>query len=134
MRGTGEILRANESFARMVGVPRRSIAGTWKFCQFLTEEALVNFCEKVVAMYFDTKQHTLITNCVLVPGGARALLQAEERGGTPSRVEKIASHLEAQRRAVRLIPCGISATVRRDMFNLPVLVGITMIPMVEIDP
>ena len=134
MRGTGEILRANESFARMVGVPRRSIAGTWKFCQFLTEEALVNFCEKVVAMYFDTKQHTLITNCVLVPGGARALLQAEERGGTPSRVETISSHLEAQRRAVRLIPCGISATVRRDMFNLPVLVGITMIPMVEIDP
>lgn len=131
MRGTGEILRANESFARLVDVPRTNIIGTWKFCQFLTEEALVNFCEKVVAMFFDTKQHALITNCAFVPGGVKSSLQTEAGGETPSKAQNTVFQLKAEREAVRTIPCGISAVVRRDMFNLPVLVGITVIPMID---
>lgn len=117
IRGTGEILQVNDTFSNLVQLSRQVLTNGWRFCQLLTEEAFVNFCEKVVTMYFDTKQHALLTSCVLVPGGARQTLR-NSPGGRSSV-------------PVTTIPCSICATVRRDMFNLPVLVAITVIPMTD---
>lgn len=132
IRGTGEIMRVNENFARLVNVPSTELTSRqWRICQFMTEEALVNFCEKVVAMYFDSKQHALLTNCVLVPGGLHNYLKELGAIEQPDAAEPtIRSPVDGYRSSsVKLVPCGINAMVRRDMFNLPVLIALTIIPM-----
>lgn len=117
-RGTGEIVRANDAFARLVQVPCTALTNCWRFCQLLSEEAFVNFCEKVVSMYFDTKQHALLTNCEFVPGGIKPVVR-----------DALGQRLQSP---MSIIPCNICATVRRDMFNLPILVAITVIPMIDL--
>jgi hypothetical protein len=114
LRNDGVILRASTTFAEVLGISRQALeTDDWRFCDLLTEESFVNHAEKLAIAYFDLKQAGVVTNCVLVKGGMR----------------KFTGQARLPNAVLDLVKCGMTVALRRDTFQLPVLLIVTVLPM-----
>ncbi|KAI9209312.1 uncharacterized protein BJ171DRAFT_470975 [Polychytrium aggregatum] len=96
-RRTGEIYKSNREFANLVGIPIETLRDG-KICiyELLAEESAVNYWEKYGNIAFDAAQKAVLTSCVL-----RNL--NDPKGG--------------------YINCCFSFTIRRDKYNIPLLIA-----------
>lgn len=100
LRRSGEILRCNRTFCKVVGIGVERMAGLRIF-ELLTEEACVNWWEVVLPAYLEPA--TVLTSVVFRSGGFE--------NGMGEEVE-----------------CLASVTVKVDDFKMPILVIATFIP------
>jgi PAS domain-containing protein len=97
-RRTGEIWKCNKEFAQLVGLSMEKLKdGRMSIYELMTEESAVNYWEKYGNIAFDAGQKAVLTSCVLKnpEDGARA----------------------------RPISCCFSFTIRRDRYNIPLMVS-----------
>lgn len=115
IRRSGEFLRASESFSRLVQLPRSKLIGEVRFFELLTEEAGVNFWEKILPLYGEIRLPTEGATQGHYPSILTSLVL---KRGDPA-IATMAEHLV----------CSIVASVRHDHFGLPILIAITLIPI-----
>ena len=114
LRYDGEILRAGSTFAEVLGISKQDLeTNGWRFCDLLTEESFVNHAEKLSDAYFRPEQAGIVTNCVLVRGGMR----------------KFNGQARLPDAVLDVVKCGMTVALRRDGFQLPILLVITVLPM-----
>ncbi|PJF17547.1 putative fungal zinc cluster transcriptionfactor [Paramicrosporidium saccamoebae] len=116
-RGGGEVLRVSQTFAELMQIRKEELESGWQICELLTEEAFVNYGEKMVSLYFDQRQRSFVTNCVLVPGGSPKFLQRKKCNRSAR-----SSGENSEYRNVRLVPCGLTTTTANGM----AVFGVTM--------
>ncbi|KAJ3300783.1 hypothetical protein HK104_003753 [Borealophlyctis nickersoniae] len=118
-RRTGEIYKANREFALLVGMPIENLKDG-KVCiyELMSEDSAVNYWEKYGSIAFDADQKAVLTSCVLVNPDAAEGLGA---GGTRSGLRKG-------------VDCCFSFTIRRDKYNIPLMVAGNFLPVDQPKP
>ncbi|KAF2036040.1 hypothetical protein EK21DRAFT_52610 [Setomelanomma holmii] len=108
-RRTGEIYRGNKEMARLIHVPMSKLRdGNIALHEIIAEPSLVSYWEKFGAIAFDHTQKAILTSCSLK---------------TPDPNSKDPE-----------IRCCFSFTVKRDMWNIPVLIVGNFLPITEATP
>ncbi|KAI9267580.1 hypothetical protein EDC94DRAFT_601292 [Helicostylum pulchrum] len=104
-RRTGEIYKGNKEFADLINVPFDKLRdGQLCIYEIMAEDSIVNYWEKYGNIAFDPKQKAVLTSCLL-----NYQLQPDEE--PPRKRKNIA------------MSCCFSFTVRRDKFNMTVIIG-----------
>jgi hypothetical protein len=98
MRRSGEILKCNRTFRNLVGLSTEKLLDQ-RFFELLSEEACVNFWERIIPLYNNTESGALVTMLIF-----RIDLGDEE------------------------VECLASMSVKYDSYQMPVLVVATLIP------
>ncbi|ORZ31594.1 hypothetical protein BCR44DRAFT_1442076 [Catenaria anguillulae PL171] len=102
-RRTGEIYKANHQFADLVGVPLDQLRdGRVAIYELMSEDAAVNYWDKFGGIAFDPGQKAVLTSCSL---------KSKARDGRET-----------------VIPCCFSFTIRRDNYNMPVMIVGNFLP------
>ncbi|ORZ35517.1 hypothetical protein BCR44DRAFT_123093 [Catenaria anguillulae PL171] len=102
-RRTGEIYKANHQFADLVGVPLDQLRdGRVAIYELMSEDAAVNYWDKFGGIAFDPGQKAVLTSCSL---------KSKARDGRET-----------------VIPCCFSFTIRRDKYNMPVMIVGNFLP------
>ncbi|KAI9188077.1 Transcription factor [Blastocladiella emersonii ATCC 22665] len=112
-RRTGEIYKANHQFADLVGVPLAKLKdGVTTLYELMAEDSAVNYWEKYGGIAFDPGQKAVLTSCLLEYQGSGGGEDGGEGSGkkTP-------------------IPCCFSFTIRRDKYNIPIMVVGNFLPI-----
>lgn len=109
-RRTGEIWKSNKEFARLVGVPIEKLKdGKTCIYELMNEESAVNYWEKYGNIAFDAGQKAVLTSCVLrAPDEEGATENSNGEGGSKKKE----------------VQCCFSFTIRRDKYNIPLLVSV----------
>ncbi|KAJ1568472.1 hypothetical protein HK405_001610 [Cladochytrium tenue] len=115
-RRTGELWRCNKEFARLVRVadPARLRDGRTCIYELMSEDSAVGYWEKYGNIAFDPSQKAVLTSCVLrCPDDDPAAAASGGSGNTG-------------------IPCCFSFTIRRDRYNIPLVIAGNFLPAGEL--
>lgn len=124
-RRTGEIYKANKSFADLVGIDVSKMRdGRLCIYELMSENSAVNYWEKYGHVAFDAKQKAVLTSCVLRYKPNLPALQPSV--GASSSAPKA----HARRRGTggadgseeTSINCCFSFTIRRDIWGIPSMI------------
>ncbi|KAI9009687.1 hypothetical protein BC832DRAFT_597219 [Gaertneriomyces semiglobifer] len=111
-RRTGEIWKSNKEFAALVGLPIEQLKdGKTCIYELMNEDSAVNYWEKYGNIAFDAGQKAVLTSCVLRNPKARGTSNAPH--DDPS----------ASRTTAEDVQCCFSFTIRRDRYNIPLLIA-----------
>lgn len=142
IRLSGEILRANQSLASIVRIPTVELTSHWRFYELLTEESYVNFVEKTTNLLLlgEERIGSLLTICALVPGGLRSLAVESSTAMSPleatsvkDSISPLASGSSSRSSLGPSTPvrCALSIGIRRDRHHIPLLMVLSIIPLVN---
>ncbi|KAJ3170084.1 hypothetical protein HDU87_008859 [Geranomyces variabilis] len=114
-RRDGRIYKANKEFAQLVKLPVEQLRdGKTSIYELMTEESAVNYWEKYGDVAFDPGQKAVLTSCVLVDPATTTTTAVAQNGD----VAKPGSSASPEQR-----PCCFSFTIRRDEYNIPLLIA-----------
>lgn len=74
IRRSGDILRVNTSFTSLINIPASKLIEYWHFYELLTEEAYVNFAERIAEIILQPSVGSILMATTLVVGGWRNLI------------------------------------------------------------
>ncbi|CED83301.1 Zn(2)-C6 fungal-type DNA-binding domain [Phaffia rhodozyma] len=137
-RRTGQIFKANNEFANLLGIDINWFKdGKLGIYELMTEDSAVNFWEQYCAIGFDTSRKAVLTTCTLCPPArllkrnAAALAAANamnSMSGSSSNTTNTAGNIlgpggssstPVLRRTGKEISCCFSFTVIRDQWGIP---------------
>ncbi|KAJ1972217.1 Transcription factor [Dimargaris xerosporica] len=139
-RRTGEIYKANREFANLIKVPLDQLReGKLSIYELMLEESAVNYWEKYGNIAFDSSQKAVLTSCILRHPSAHARTKSSpgqvhynsmvfnhtQQASDPLATGKAAS----TRLRSPPIPCCFSFTIRRDRYDLPLVIVGNFIPV-----
>ncbi|KAJ3135879.1 hypothetical protein HDU90_003620 [Geranomyces variabilis] len=130
-RRDGQIHRANKEFAQLVGLPVEQLRdGKTCIYELMTEDSAVNYWEKYGDVAFDPAQKAVLTSCVLVDrGGGGGTSSSSSTGSSGSATSSAGepttnNTTTSTKRPTRPpAPCCFSFTIRRDRYNIPLLIA-----------
>ncbi|TPX63206.1 hypothetical protein SpCBS45565_g06753 [Spizellomyces sp. 'palustris'] len=107
-RRTGEIWKSNKEFASLVGIPIEQLReGKTCIYELMNEDSAVNYWEKYGNIAFDAGQKAVLTSCVL----------RNPADDTAPDGEGLVRHKGKE------VQCCFSFTIRRDRYNIPLLIA-----------
>lgn len=118
-RTCGKILKASRSMAKLVGIPVDELTSSYYIYELLDEETLINYVERSSDLVMTDNVKSVITNGMFIKGG-RKLGQTGQylnKSGIPQ---------------MTLIPAVMTVRYRADHLGMPIVLVISIIPMVEV--
>ncbi|KAJ3041537.1 hypothetical protein HDV00_009012 [Rhizophlyctis rosea] len=144
-RRTGEIYKANREFGALVGLPMEDLRnGVVCIYELMSEESAVNYWEKYGSIAFDADQKAVLTSCVLKyvgegEGDAGSSIGGGDAGspggsvvtGSPVGSREGSPTGSGFRKRKGGLDCCFSFTIRRDRYNIPLLIAGNFLPAVD---
>ncbi|KAJ1979511.1 Transcription factor [Dimargaris verticillata] len=139
-RRTGEIYKANKEFANLIKVPLDQLReGKLSIYELMLEESAVNYWEKYGNIAFDSSQKAVLTSCILRHPSAHA--RTKSSPGQVHYNSMVFNHTQqaaepltnggasSNRLRSPPIPCCFSFTIRRDRYDIPLVIVGNFIPV-----